>query len=60
MMSVLFAKEAKKGHQVSDLFKHWKKVQAWISAQKDSAYYHHESYKHWYFDDFIEYAAKQV
>ncbi|MCQ6278648.1 hypothetical protein [Bacillus sp. EB600] len=57
MMSVLFAKEAKKGHQVHDLFKHWKKVQAWISALKERAYLNREHYKHWYIDDFIEYAA---
>jgi predicted transposase len=58
MMSVLFAREAKKGHQVSDLFKHWKKVQAWISDLKDSAY-HHEPYRNWYIDDFIHYVAMQ-
>ncbi|WP_284036140.1 hypothetical protein [Neobacillus sp. 114] len=57
MMLVLFAKEAKKGHQVSDLFKYWKKVQAWITALKEKAYQNREPYKHWYMDDFIEYAA---
>lgn len=57
MMSVLFAKEAKKGHQVYDLFKHWKKVQAWISNLKEKAFQNHVHYKHWYIDDFIEYAA---
>jgi predicted transposase len=29
LLSVLFAKEAKKGQPLSDLFKHWKKVKAW-------------------------------
>jgi IS605 OrfB family transposase len=57
LMSVLFAKEAKKGHPVHDLFKHWKKVQAWISALKERAYQNREHYKYWYIDDFIEYAA---
>jgi hypothetical protein len=57
MMSVLFAKEAKKRHQVYDLFKHWKKVQAWISALKKRAFQNHVHYKHWYIDDFIEYAS---
>lgn len=59
MMSVLFAKEAKKGHKMCDLFKHWKKVQAWFSALKEKAYQNHEHYKHWFIDDFIDYAAKQ-
>jgi len=57
MMSVLFAKEAKKGHQVHDLFRHWKKVQTWISAIKKRAFQNHVHYKHWYIDDFIEYDA---
>ncbi|ASS87613.1 hypothetical protein [Geobacillus stearothermophilus] len=29
LLPVLFAKEAKKGQEVSDLFKHWKKAKAW-------------------------------
>ncbi|MDR6999643.1 hypothetical protein [Neobacillus niacini] len=45
VMSVLFAKEAKKGHQNSDLFKHWKKVHAWISDLKERAYQNHVEYK---------------
>lgn len=57
MMSVLFAKEAKKGHQVSDLFKHWKKVQSWLSALKEIAFQNHKHVKLWYIDDFIDYAA---
>ncbi|NHC41560.1 hypothetical protein G6549_16505 [Bacillus sp. MM2020_1] len=59
MMSVLFAKEAKKGHQVSDLFKHWKKVQAWLSALKEMAFQNHKHVKQWYIDDFIDYAVIQ-
>lgn len=55
LMLVLFAAEAKKGHQISDLFKHWKKVQTWISAVKDQAYQNHDKYRHWYIDDFIDY-----
>lgn len=57
MMSVLFAKEAKKGHQLSDLFKHWKKVQSWFSTLREKAYQNHEQYKHWSLDDFIEFDA---
>ena len=30
ILSVLFAKEAKKGREVSDLFKHWKKAKLWF------------------------------
>ena len=30
ILSVLFAKEAKKGQEVSDLFKHWKKAKEWF------------------------------
>ncbi|WP_066256204.1 hypothetical protein [Neobacillus drentensis] len=56
LMSVLFAEEAKKGHQISDLFKHWKKVQAWFSTVKNQAYQNHDKYLHWYIDDFIYYA----
>ncbi len=59
LMSVLFAVEAKKGHQVSDLFKHWKKVQTWISGIKDQVYHSHEQYKHWFIDDFVNYANMQ-
>jgi predicted transposase len=59
LMSVLFAEEAKKGHQIKDLFKHWKKVQAWISGIKDQVYHNHEQYKHWYIDDFVKYAKMQ-
>jgi IS605 OrfB family transposase len=59
MMSVLFAKEAKKGHQVSDLFKHWKKVQEWLSALKEMAFQNHKHVKLWYIDDFIDYAVIQ-
>jgi IS605 OrfB family transposase len=57
MMPVLFAKEAKKGHQVYDLFKHWRKVQVLISALKERAFQNRMHYKHWYIDDFIEYAV---
>ncbi|WP_053367308.1 IS200/IS605 family element transposase accessory protein TnpB [Bacillus sp. FJAT-27245] len=57
MMSVLFAKEAKEGPQPSDLFKHWKKVQAWFSAVKDKAYKNNEQYNHWFINDFIRYAS---
>jgi predicted transposase len=60
MMSVLFAKEAKKGHSLSDLFKHWKKVQAWFSSLRERAYQNHVPYKHWWIDDFIQYADIQV
>lgn len=55
MMSVLFAMEAKKGHSLSNLFKHWKKVQAWFSSLRELAYRNHEPYKHWWVDDFIHY-----
>ena len=57
MMSVLFAKEAKKGHPLSDLFKHWKKVQAWISALKEGAFQHGQQNKHWNLDDFIRFGS---
>jgi IS605 OrfB family transposase len=60
MMPVLFAKEAKKGHSLSDLFKHWKKVQAWFSSLRELAYQSHEPYKHWWIDDFIHYADVHV
>jgi hypothetical protein len=60
MMSVLFAKEAKKGHSLSDLFKHWKEVQAWFSSLRERAYQNHVPYKHWWIDDFIQYADIQV
>jgi predicted transposase len=60
MMPVLFAKEAKKGHALSDLFKHWKKVQAWLSSLRELAYQNHEPYKHWYIDDFIHYADVDI
>ncbi|MDR7079439.1 putative transposase [Neobacillus niacini] len=53
IMSVLFAKEAEKGHSLSDLFKHWKKVQAWFSSLRELANQNHEPYKHWWIDDFI-------
>lgn len=57
MMQVLFAKEAKEGHQLSDLFNHWKKVQAWFTGVKEKAYKNHERNEHWYIDDFIIYAS---
>ena len=57
VMSVLFAKEAKKGHPLSNLFKHWKKVQAWISTLKERASQHGQQYKHWNMDDFIHFAS---
>lgn len=60
MMSVLFAKEAKKGHSLSDLFKHWKKVQAWFSSLRERSYQNHVPYKHWWIDNFILYADIQV
>jgi predicted transposase len=60
MMPVLFAKEAKEGHALSDLFKHWKKVQAWLSSLRELAYQNHEPYKHWYIDDFIHYADVDI
>ncbi|MFJ5758588.1 hypothetical protein ACIQAA_05480 [Neobacillus sp. NPDC093182] len=60
MMPVLFAKEAKKGHSLSDLFKHWKKGQAWFSTLRERANQNHEPYKHWYIDEFIEYADVHV
>lgn len=57
MMSVLFAKEVKKGHPLSDLFKHWKKVQLWISTLKERAFQHGQQYKHWKMNDFIDFAS---
>lgn len=57
MMSVLFAKEAKKGHQLCDLFKHWKKVQSWFTHVRETVFQNKEAYKHWYIDDFINYAT---
>lgn len=55
MMSVLFAKEARKGHQVDDLFNHWKKVQTWFTLVREYAFQNHEHYKDWYINDYIDY-----
>ncbi len=56
LMSVLFAKEAKEGHQISNLFKHWNKVQIWYKSIKEKAFKNKVHYKHWYIQDFVDYA----
>lgn len=55
MMSVLFTEEGKKGHQISNLFKHWNKVQIWYKQVKEKAFKNKIHYKHWYIQDFIKY-----
>lgn len=56
MMSVLFTEEVKEGHQISNLFKHWNKVQIWYKKVKEKAFKNKIHYKHWYIQDFIKYA----
>ena len=53
VMSVLFAKEAKKGHPLFGLHTHWKKVSQWYTEQKTALYKQKITYQSWYFDDFI-------
>jgi predicted transposase len=54
VMSVLFAKEAKKGQKLFGLFTHWKKVSDWYSKEKNKFYKQKIQYKSWFFDDFVK------
>ena len=60
LVLVLFAKEAKKGHQPSDLFKHWKKVSTWLSNIQQELYKIGFPYKSWYFDDYVAFCKNYL
>jgi hypothetical protein len=55
LLPVLFAKEAKKGQEIKDLFKHWKKVSKWLSEQKIDLYKLKINDKEYWLKDYINF-----